>query len=57
VSGYIVECDDCVGCVRMYYGMNFVTVVCVICVMLWAANEDVSMVKVVFYESESEQQR
>ncbi len=42
---------------RVYYGVEFVTVVYVMCVVLWAADEDVSMVTVIFYESESEQQR
>jgi hypothetical protein len=43
--------------VRVYYDVEFVTVVCVMCVVLWEADEDVSMVTVIFYESESEQQR
>jgi hypothetical protein len=44
VSGYIVWCNDCVGCVRMCYGMKFVAVICVMCVVLWVADEDVSMI-------------
>ncbi len=28
----------------MYYGMKFVAVICVMCVVLWVADEDVSFV-------------
>jgi hypothetical protein len=43
-SGYVVGCNDGVDCVRVCYGMNFVAIVCVMCVVSWAADEDVSMV-------------
>ncbi len=45
MSGYVMYCNDCVSYVRMCCDMKSVAVICVMCVVLWVADEDVS-----FYE-------
>ncbi len=42
MSGHIVYCNDYVSCVRMYCSMESVAVICVMRVVLWVADEDVS---------------